>query len=322
LAAVVALALATAGCSGGGDDTGADKPTTTSGRPKATTTTTTAQDGAPSGAGAAVGAGASFLTVDGAAAALEEEGGNSIVGALGFPESLAGIEGKVHYVSSNYNAPGTTDRVPGLDHTIEVAQQKPLDVATADIQAHFTAAGFTFGSPVAGEDLSATDASGDQLLGITLEDAGNGVTSVKASHIHSPSGGADIEVSGDLFGFVENLRFDDAMVLANATVTLDSGRDDEFGAVDPTLSFSATYEVEAGGYEDAEAALAQVCEGEVDGYSCGDELGATFDGDGVQANGFESPDGQPFDVILSEAGDGADAPSFLFTFTGGGFPEE
>jgi hypothetical protein len=121
---------------------------------------------------------------------------------------------------------------------------------------------------------------------------------------------------------VENLRFDDAMVLANATVTLDSGRDDELGAVDPTLSFSVIYEVEPGGYDDDEAALERVCAGEVDGYSCGDELKPTFDGDGVQADGFESPDDLPFDVILSDAGDGSGAPSFLFTFTGGGFPEE
>ena len=312
-AVAIALALSAAGC--GGDETGADKPTTTSGRPTATT-----EDRQPSGA--AVRGGAGFLTVDGAAAALEEAGGNSIVGALGFPESMATIEGKVHNVYSNYNAPGTTDRVPSLDHTIEVAQQKPLDQATADIQAHFTAAGFTFGPPVAGDDLSAEDASGERSLGIELEDAGNGATLVKATSIHSPHDGAAVDISGDLFGFVENLRFDDAMVLANATVTLDSGRDDEFGVVDPTLSFSVIYEVEPGGYDDAEAALERVCAGQVDGYSCRDELGPTFDGDGVQAHGFESPDEQPFDVILSDAGDGSDAPSFLFTFTGGGFPEE
>jgi hypothetical protein len=317
-AVVLALALAAAGCGGGDDEAGADKTTTTSDRP----TTTVAEDREPSGAGAAVSGGAGILTVDGAAAALEEAGGNSIVGALGFPESMASIEGKIHNVYSNYNAPGTTDRVPGADYTIEVAQQKPLEQATADIRDHFTAAGFTFGPPTAGDDLSAQDATGEDSLGIVLEDAGDGATLVKASYIHSPPDGAGVDLAGDLFAFVENLRFDDAMVLANATVTLDSGRDDEFGAVDPTLSFSVIYEVETGGYDDAEAALERVCAGEVDGYSCGEELGPTFDGDGVQANDFEAPDRQPFDVILSDAGDGSDAPSFLFTFTGGGFPEE
>jgi hypothetical protein len=320
VAAVLALALLAVGCGGGdeksdGSTTSASSSTTEEDGPS-----TTARPGKePTEVTSSV------MSKAGATAALEDESGAVLSQALGFPESIASFEGEILRVSAQYSAPGTTDRIPSETWTIDMIQDQPPAEVSAALRAHFTEAGFTFTPSSTENDMTGTTKGPDGtrtdlLLGITLEDAGNGTTKAELLLNHMGTRGEPAEVEGDVFAFIENLEFDEAMALSNADVSINSGKDTFLGEMDPYVSFSASFQVPADGYDDAEAALAQVCTGKVDDYACGEEGIETFgDDEGVQVDDFESPDHVTFDVVLFKPGPGSDVPVYQFTATGDGF---